>query len=399
MLDRWFRAARCAALVLVLAAAPAVADESFTVADVHVDVTAGNALAAKDLAQSEGQAKAFNTLMGRIAAGKAPHVTSAQITDLVVGFEVANERTSSVRYVADYTFHFNPAAIRRLLESSSIAYVEAPAKPVVVLPILTSGNRSELWDDPNPWRDAWAARAGNQGALPLIVPVGDLADVAAIDAPKAIAGDRAALKAIAVRYQNDDVVVVQGKITDGEPRRMEIRAARYTSDGGAAPQTTVLAATGKPGEAEADLLARAVTDTIAGLGQSRKAANTVDVNNSGTLDATLASSSFGDWVAVRNRLREIPVVRGTDLVSFDRSQIHVAIRYVGDRSQLRAALGDHGLDLTGADPDWTLALRAEAAAPKLEAPASVQPAAPAAAKPDDAGPDGNGLDALRKADE
>ena len=118
MLDRRFRVVCCAALALILAVAlPARADDAnFTVSDVHVDVTAANALAAKDLAQVEGQAKAFDTLMSRLAAGKAPHLTSAQITDLVVGFEVANERTSTVRYVADYTFHFNPAAVRRLLD-------------------------------------------------------------------------------------------------------------------------------------------------------------------------------------------------------------------------------------------------------------------------------------------
>ena len=151
---------RAAALIVLVAVLPARADDdAFTVGGVHEDVTAANASAARDQsAGAEGQHKAFDTLMGRIAAGKAPHVNTSQITDLVIGFEVANERTSPVRYVADYTFHFNPNGIRRLLSDNGTAraaYV-APVKPVVVLPVYSEGGRAVLWDDPNPWRDAWA---------------------------------------------------------------------------------------------------------------------------------------------------------------------------------------------------------------------------------------------------
>jgi hypothetical protein len=130
-----------------------------------------------------------------------------------------------------------------------------------------------------------------------------------------------------------------------------------------------LTVTGKPGETEADLMARAVTYTIFELGRALKTASTIDPNTGGTIDATFASGSLDDWVAVRNRLRAVPAVRGTDLESIDRSQIHIAIRYIGGQDQFRAALGDSGLELTGGDPTWTLRLRAE-------------PSPPLAAKPD-----------------
>jgi hypothetical protein len=382
MLDRWYRIACRAALALLVAASlPARADDdTFTVSGVHEDITAANALAARDQAQAEGQAKAFAELMDRVAAGKAPHLSAAEITDLVIGFEVANERTSTVRYAADYTFHFNPAAIRRLLDSSSIAITEAPSeKPVVVLPVFISGDRAVLWDDPNPWRDAWGENATGQNVLPVVVPAGDLPDVAAIDAPKAIAGDRAALKAISSRYQNDDVLVVQGKF-GSEPGRFEINAARYPQNGPA--QTTSLLTTAKPGETEAQQLARSVAYVAAEIGHAWKQANTIDTKAGGTLDATVAANSLVDWVAVRNRLRTIALVRGADLVSFDRDQIRVAIRYIGDTEQLRTALGEHGLQLGGAAPDWTLALQAE---PTTQKP--TMPTPPPAAKPDSLGDD------------
>lgn len=383
MLDRWYRTACRAALALLVAVSlPARADDdTFTVSGVHEDITAANALAARDQAQAEGQAKAFATLMDRVAAGKVPHLSAAEITDLVIGFEVANERTSTVRYAADYTFHFNPAAIRRLLESSSIAVTATPSeKPVVVLPVFISGDRAVLWDDPNPWRDAWGENATSQNVLPVIVPVGDLPDVAAIDAPKAIAGDRAALKAISSRYRNDDVLVVQGKFA-AEPGRFEISAARYPQDGPV--QRTSLLTAAKPDETEAQQLARSAAYVAAEIGHAWKQANTIDTKAGGSLDATVAASSLVDWVAVRNRLRTIALVRGADLVSFDRDQIRITIRYIGDPEQLRAALGEHGLQLGGAAPDWTLALEA---APTTQKPA--MPAAPpATTKPDSSSDD------------
>jgi hypothetical protein len=366
MLDRWFRTACRAALILVPALPLSAAwaeDDSFTIARVHEDVTAASALAAKDQAQANGQQQAFDELMSRLAPGKAPHVTPDQLTDLVAGFEVANEHTSTVRYVADYTFHFNPAAVRRLLQDSSVAYsppaAAQPARTVVVLPVYSDSGHAVLWDDPNPWRDAWAAHVGTPGPLSVTIPVGDLPDVSAIDAPKAVAGDAAAMKAISARYRNDDVLVVAAKMHES-PRRLDATVTRYSPDAPAAPQSVLVMTSAKPDETDASLMNRAVFNVIAQAGQVWKSTAALDPNTGGTLDAVVQSGSLADWVAVRNRLRGIAAVRAADLVAFDRNQIRVAIRYIGDQTQLRAALRQRNLDLTGSDPDWTLVVQTAA---------------------------------------
>jgi len=122
--------------------------------------------------------------------------------------------------------------------------VEVPSKPVVVLPVLQTGARAVLWDDPNPWRDAWADAAG-RSQLAMMVPVGDLNDVSAIDAPLATSGDATALKAISARYQNDDIVVAKGSL-NADPRRFDITASRYAMSNLAAPQTLIVSTSAKP---------------------------------------------------------------------------------------------------------------------------------------------------------
>ncbi|HEX4111911.1 MAG TPA: DUF2066 domain-containing protein [Stellaceae bacterium] len=384
MFDRWLCTAGCVALILALAlSVPSAAaeDDSFTVANVHEDVTAASALVAKDQAQADGQQKAYDELMNRLAPGKSPHVSTEQLTDLVAGFEVANEHTSTVRYVADYTFHFNPTAIRRLLQEPALAYAPPPpaaqpAQPIIVLPVYIDSDRAVLWDDPNPWRDAWAAHVGTPGALSVTVPAGDLPDVSAIDAPKAIAGDAGALKAISARYQNEEVLVVQAKMHE-TPRRLDTTVTRYAPDGPGAPQAMTVMTSAKPGETDAALMNRAVFNVIAQVGQAGKSPNVPDTNAGGMLDAVVQSGSLGDWVAVRNRLRAVASVRSADLVSFDRNQIRVAIRYSGDQNQLRAALRQRNLDLTGSDPDWTLVIQTAAPPPAPPKPDSqeIQPGA------------------------
>src|SRR5690348_8790050 len=168
---RLHRAARHLVLVLVLAAASAAPaaraqnaspTDIFTVANVPVDATAKSAAAAREAARIDGQRRAFRTLLERLTLAadrnRLPRLSDARITDMIRDFEVANERRSTVRYLADYTFRFRPDQVRQVLRNAGIPFAETISKPVTVLPILTQGSSSVLWDDPNPWRDAWASR-------------------------------------------------------------------------------------------------------------------------------------------------------------------------------------------------------------------------------------------------
>src|SRR5712671_2852637 len=203
LLRRW-PAQRGAMLLLgalCALSAPAAAQsrfDVFTIAPVRVDVTAASASAARDQALIEGERRALQMLIERLtlAAGRSrlPQPNSAQLSDLVQGFEVANERRSGVRYIADYTFHFRPDSVRQLLGQAGIAFAETPSKPLVVLAVLLDGDRAALWDDPNPWRDAWARAKLPPGLVPLVIPLGEIADVAAIDTDAALHGDDARLR-------------------------------------------------------------------------------------------------------------------------------------------------------------------------------------------------------------
>src|SRR5213596_2274887 len=155
----------CALLLLgavSMHAGPAPAqetDEAYS-ATVKVDATADSAAAAREIARIDGQRRALTAVIERLSGGseaaKPQKLDDKAITDMVQSFEVANERMSAVRYIADYTFHFKPSKVRRLVrvveptaaettakgpaDGGGKAAAESSGKPIVVLPVYKDGS-------------------------------------------------------------------------------------------------------------------------------------------------------------------------------------------------------------------------------------------------------------------
>ena len=342
-------------------------------ATVKVDATAENAAAARELARIDGQRRALalviEQLSGSPEGAKLPKLDDKAITDMVESFEVANERMSAVHYLADYTFHFRPAKVRRLVrvvdttsgEASSKpsgepnakpAAIEVPAKPVVVLPVYQDGARSVLWDDPNPWREAWGQRSPDASAPSRwTVPLGDAADLAAIDADRAKSGNSDALTVIAQQNGGGETIVALATVRrEGDNvSGVDLSIKRYRSGHLVDTQSTTLGSTS--GESESDLLKRAA-DAVAAL--IAKKNTTPRGDQQATLAATVPLTSLGDWVQVRNRLASVPAVRKVDLLSLTRQEARIQLRYIGSPDQLKSGLAEVDLDLVGGDPAWRL---------------------------------------------
>jgi Uncharacterized protein conserved in bacteria (DUF2066) len=354
-----------AAICLMLAAASARAQNAqgasvYTVANVPVDATAASADAAREAARLQGEHQAYQILLARLTrasdASRRPPANDATLNDLIQGFEVANERHSTVRYLANYTFHFRPDAVRQLLRGAGVPFAETPSKPLVVLPVFDSGGTATLWEDPNPWRAAWNERNAPAGLVPLVMPFGGAEDIAAIDAKGAASGDNTALAAISKRYDDADVLVARAVVTNGGApnESVAVTATRFSPGSGGAAQSWSQTYALGAGEDEPALLARAVSGTVAQIEDAWKAANILDLSQVATLTASVPVSSLQDWVAVSRRLGAIPAVQKTDLMAIDRQHAQIAIHYVGDLSQLRLALAQNNLDLNGDAPDYVL---------------------------------------------
>jgi hypothetical protein len=362
-----------AALLLILAPAPGRAQAPAAgqfAATVPVDATAASVVKAREAARLAGQRRALDAVVARLAGdaapAKLPQLGDQAVTDLVASFAVANERMSPVRYQADYTFYFRPEAVRRLLSSADIALAAPPpagsvppsGKPVVVLPVYAAGGPAVLWEDPNPWRDAWNQQPLPSGPVPLIAPLGDAGDVATIDAERAGAGDAAALAAEARRNGADEALVAlaapQGPAA--APSGLDVTLRDYRTGQPVATHTETL--TANPGEGVDALLRRAVAKIAADVENNWGAPPAADNFQPGALTAVLPIADLGDWVHARARLGGVPQIKKLALLALSRQQATLEIDYVGGLDQLKAGLAQISLDLQGSAPVWRLARNA-----------------------------------------
>jgi hypothetical protein len=362
-----------AALLVGLATAPGWAavtvDDRFA-ATVPVDATAGTVVKAREMARLAGQRHALDALVedlgGPGAPAKLPQLRDQAITDLVASFAVANERMSSVRYQADYTFHFRPDAISNLLHGAAIALAPpsngapAPAAPaagvpVVVLPVWHTDTQTALWEDPNPWRDAWNEQPTAAGPVALVAPLGDAGDLAAIDATQAQTGNLRALAAEARRNSADEafvaVAVPQGSAD--KPSGVDVTVRAYSAGQLVANREEKLSA--NPGESEDALLRRAAAAVAAAIEGGWGGTATAAAGPPASLTAVLPIASLDDWLQDRARLAAVPQIKQLELIALSRQQATIEIDYAGSVDQLKAGLAQISFDLVGGAPQWHLA--------------------------------------------
>ncbi len=344
----------------LMAAQPAQARNVFEVSDVAVDVTAEAAAEARKQAHRDGKSRAFQKLLERLTLRiehqGLPKLTVEDIDTYVNDFSVSDEKTSPVRYLARLTFRFKPKAVRGLLNDHGFSFAETVSKPVLVLPVFQAAGALILWDDPNPWRDAWAEREKKHGLVPTLLPLGDLADIAAIGAEQAMDGDLQRLSAIAQRYGASDTLVVFGvlRVEAAKARRvLDVYFTRYGRQ--LREQTEVVSFPQEQGETVDLLLSRAANEMTFVVEDNWKRDNLLQFSNSGVIPLVLPIAGLKDWISVRTRLGVVAVVRRAELVLLSKNEVRLNLHFFGDTSQLALALEQADLKLFQEQGEWVLA--------------------------------------------
>ena len=358
-------ASSLAGLGLWIAAAtmPAAAQvvDVFEVKGVAVDVTADTAANARDRAHAEGEAQAFRGVLERLTLradhARLPKPRREDIAGYVRDVVVAEEKVSAVRYIAKLNFRFKPQEIRKLLVAQRIPYAETSSKSVLVLPIYQTAGATLLWDEPNPWREAWAQTVQPNALLPIVLPLGDLSDIAAIGAEQALAGDAQRLSAAAARYSAGTTLVAKASYGIGFQSRqpeLEVRVnAHGTAPRGAPIARTYALAAGETTEA---LLRRVAAEISREIDDRWKRDNLLQLDNVGVLAVVAPITSLGDWLEIRKRLGQVAVVRRADIVLMSRDEVRVNLQYLGDPEQLTSSLEQADLALKPDGDEWTLSL-------------------------------------------
>ena len=313
----------------------AAPEDAYTVGGIAVDATAESAAAAREKAIAQGQREAFRQLLRRLvgegAAERVQIADDAMLAGLVKDFAVEEERSSAVRYIARLRFGFDREAVRQLLLDSGVPFTEERSPPIVVLPVWSGNGAPTLWEDPNPWREAFARQERGDGLVPFLVPIGDVEDLGAVNADQALNGDPAALAAIAERYQAGEVLVAEA-VPEGNQVSVVVRRFR---DG-------ALLSTDQVRAADVTQAVAAVTQPIE---QAWKSQNVVGGGGEQTITVSVPLTSLRDWTEIRRRLQSVSSLRSMSVRSLSRGLASVDLTYAGDQRQLEFALAQRQLTL------------------------------------------------------
>ncbi len=341
------------ALGLIVAdARPLVAQEGvYTVSAIAVDASAETAAQARETAISQGQFAALQKLFQRLVVqedqSKLPLLGPQQTADYVQDFSVSNERSAPGRYLADFTFRFKPSAVRGLFQQYGVRFAEVRSKPILVLPVYGAEPAGLLWEEPNPWRAAWAAARLEEGLLPFIVPLGDLGDVSAVTGRQALAGDQGRLVAMAGRYATSEVLVAHAVVSgDAAQNTASLRVRSGRLGGGGLAWSSSVTYQQQPSENLDGLMARAVQTSTQGLSAQWKRRNLLNFGTRRSIVVSVPISDLGTWLETRRRLEGVPSILASDVVFLKRDRGELSLTFIGDEAQLALALRQSDLILT-----------------------------------------------------
>jgi hypothetical protein len=362
-------------------ATAAPAEGPLTVTDILVDKTDKNAVVARDQAIIEAQRTAFRSLCEKWMSPEAlktyNYPDDKTIAALVQDFEIKNEQISANRYMATFTVRFSPdinnyikipADGASTIASSTPAASALPTAPaatmapreVLVLPYFenTSGKKI-LWEDPNPWREAWQA-AGNSTAadgLTITVPLGDLADIAAGSSDAVWAEDYSVVERLRISYTVVEVALAVARKSD---EKIQVDLYIY-KDGRLERKKSVAPYTPALGDKDAfkplipqmiGAIRSAAPFTEGGEALSEPAREVTPLSVPPTappekivLDATMTFDNFAQWLEVQRRLFSVSPAPSVEISSLTKSSAKFSISYDGGLDALRNALAEKGIAL------------------------------------------------------
>ena len=331
-------------VIATLGSMPARAQDIYTVTGVHVDATAASSAEAYNVAMAQGRPKAWTTLFHRLTRQqdwtRQPNLDGAALLRLSRGYNIANERRSTTRYVADVTYIFNPDAVARLLQGAGIAFTQAAPKRILIVAMAPGFSNG-------PWAQALGALALRDSVVPFAVAT-------ATDAPtlKDINFDTAGwadVAAAAGRIKASEAALVQvvyinNKVTVNV-RRLGLGEAPVKASVDVPLLQTV--STTYPAAAQAAIR------TIEDMWKTRAA---VDFSQRGRLTVVVRAGSAAQWGAIQTALGTVDNVTSVQVGVMDLGYAQLSLTFQGSADQLRDAMSAAGLSLANRAGEWSIAM-------------------------------------------
>ena len=134
-------------------------------------------------------------------------IQSIDVSSLVTSYSIENEKFNEERYSALITVNYDIEKIDTLLKKKNLKYFAGNGPKILVLPLMSFNDQLILWDDPNPWYEAWIERPIDGNLTEFIIPEGDVNDLITISAKDTRELSFSKIRNIALKYNVKKVMV------------------------------------------------------------------------------------------------------------------------------------------------------------------------------------------------
>jgi hypothetical protein len=365
------------ALAVWVSSPAGAADSLYDVAKLSVDITAQDAVAARDMGMADAQIRAVKIVMQRLvplsAQEQLPEFSQEEAEGMVNGVSIRKEQNSTTRYLATLDVSVNEQAVKRLLQEQGIAYSEERAPPISLLPVVIAGD-SVKSEGAEGWRQAWEDLDLSHSMTPATIlrPRQDL-DAATVKA--VLAGDAQALAAMQGNYGYGPLVVAVGEAADGN---FVTRLAGADSVGAINfGRSDTLSGDAEATAREAAATAFAIIENRWKVSQSGGVPPTeVNYAPPGTepvpgaageapppaevprnVVAQVEFSGLKDWQDIRGRLMKVAGIQALEVNSLSARAASVTFDYAGSLGRLQKELDQNGFVFAEREGNFVLRSR------------------------------------------
>ena len=326
---------------------------TFTIGGIEEDVTAADAVQARQQAIREARQKAVKLLVERMVSpedrAKVPPVSDQRLDSMVRGVEFQSERPAGNRYSATIGVVFGAEPVKQWLSEAGVSIAETVARAALVVPLWKDKTGLEPLDDHNAWRDAWTGLDTLGSSVPVAMVRGDQLDQDAITVEQAYVGDVTALSRLDERYRAPVVIVAIAEGDKDGP--IKLGGMRYDMQTGARSELMSITVQ------DSSQLAAAAKQIHAKLDQDWRGLATVRRDQQAGLDVVVPIQALSDWVKVRQRLGGIPAIKSMAVRQLEADHADLHLDYYGSPEDLQKTLSQVGLLLEKDADKWRLLAR------------------------------------------
>lgn len=314
-------------------------------APIDVDITAEDAVQAKEQAMRQAQRQAFLEIAGKLTddenVAKLNELTDDEIVHFVQSVGVNDEKIGGNKYVASLTVQLDEALMRDYLAENGM--IEVETTELLVIPVFKPQNNYTplLWESDNVWRQNWNAKGLIKFGTMQMRTIGErFRRIDRLNAETALYMDSGIFDAISNLNSSDKIYVVYAQTMPNGDLKITVKDEKNKNE----DSFTIL------DDASGNIFDKAIEKSVMFISNmERRATYTANPTTAGTINAVYMYSDMKDWLTKNNALTNLPMVEAIDTKSFGGGKVNFSIRYTGALDDLWQAMQEMGLSHEAAD--------------------------------------------------